>query len=162
MSDLVGLTFLEFRGSSQPVSETSVPVRHVRWERAKPVAALRSLHAPLDAPTGHRHTIVQVILAGALEAPVTGLDGRPHVMGRPFREAELCWDHLDYIHVHRYHVRNESDVEFAGRRKNTGGQARDWEVVRIRDSRVIVRPDALVEVVGDALARLQAQRPEAA
>ena len=105
-------------------------------------------------------SVPQVVLAGALETPTIGTDGESHFMGRPFREAEKCWDHLEYVHVHRYHVTTDNDVRF-GQLRGDNGRPRDWEVVRIRDAHVVVRPTRFLRVVDQAMERLLAQRARA-
>lgn len=106
----------------------------------------------------HTPTAFQVILVGALESVVIGVDGEHHFNGRPFREAEKCWHHLDYISLHEYHVIDEADVEFGPLRKPKPGQLRDWEVVRIRDAHVVVQRDPFMELVDKAMVAIRAQR----
>ena len=95
---------------------------------------------------------------GALETPTVGLDGETHRMGNPFREAQKCWDHLNHLTVHRYHVTDDESVDFGAMRSDDRQQTRDWEAVRIRDAHVAVQPDQMVDVVDRAMTQLAAQR----
>jgi hypothetical protein len=101
---------------------------------------------------------VQVILVGALETEIIGVDGERHFNGRPFREAEKCWHHVDYVNLHEYHVTNPADVEFGDLRKPKPGQNRDWEVVRIRDAHVTVQRNQFMELVDKSMDAIRAQK----
>jgi hypothetical protein len=101
---------------------------------------------------------VQVILVGALETEVIGVDGERHFNGRPFREAEKCWHHLDYVNLHEFHVIDPADVKFGDLRKSKPGQNRDWEVVRIRDAHVTVQRDQFIELVDKSMEAIRMQK----
>ena len=101
-----------------------------------------------------------MILVGALETELLGTDGEMHTMGRPHREAENCWDDVDYLNVLRYHVVEGDDVIASdGLRPNADPAAkRDWEVVRMRDAHVFVREEQLVDLIEEALANIDTNR----
>jgi hypothetical protein len=109
--------------ASERTRERGAQLRN--WARVHAAACTRS-SVLYDRPRG-----VQVIIAGALEASVLGGDGRTRSFGagRWFSESSQCWDDLEYVLVHQYHVKNDEVVQF-GPKRHAMGRPRDWEAVR--------------------------------
>lgn len=95
----------------------------------------------------------QVILVGALEAPIVGLDGQIHTYPAAGTndESTRCWNFLDYVNIINYHVTNVSDVKRYALRPRTGYQRANWEHVRVRDADIYLRPVPLVARVQEAV-----------
>lgn len=89
-----------------------------------------------------------------------GTDGKMHSNGRPHREAEQCWNDLDYFTVHPYRVLKTNDVIASkGLRANADPSAkRDWEVVRMRDAHVVLREEPLMAHIEAALNKIDTNR----
>lgn len=101
---------------------------------------------------------MQVITVGSFEGEVKGTDGQMYkAAGRRFGETRDCWQYLDYLTMHKYHVTDFEDIELsksAKKRRNSKGKVTTapttgWpqEEVRVRDAHVRVRLEKLLQVV---------------
>lgn len=97
-----------------------------------------------------------------------GTDGRTHeAAGRPFGETHHCWQYLDYISIHKYHVTNDADITFwrteepktpptpapkPGEKKSVLWD--DWQAINIRNAHVHVRTEQLLQLVESAVANI--------
>lgn len=102
-------------------------------------------------------------MVGAFEGETRGTDGALYkAAGRPFYETRDCWQLLEHITVHQYHVTETADIKLGRRRMSVAQEkkrpppAKGWseESVRIRDADVLVRGEQLVQVLELALGNI--------